>query len=338
MLTKWDSAINSDIIYLLESLRTTTNKVGFLLQLGYFRSHGKFYPAHQFRQQDIHFVLKLLRLDASDLDFEKYQKRIPALHRKKILTELEWTPLTQKALALLGEHILWQAKNQDSPKQVFFMAIDYCWRHKLEVPYYNQMALLITQAYNDNESILVNHLKKALTQDQRDLLTSLVSIEAKNKIKMQRPPITLLKKINQSLRPSDIQENIQAFLTIKEYFYQLQPVFLEINLSDQATEYFATWVQKAEAFQINSFTDKNKLFLHLLAYIKHQYYLRQDVLIDIFLKSVKSILNAAKKQLLIKEKEASAGKDKAIKQLTQSSKGTRILIEEITQVNAYPHS
>ncbi len=178
----------------------------------------------------------------------------------------------------------------------------------------------------------MNHLKKALTQGKRELLTSLVSIEAKNKIKMQRPPITLLKKINQSLRPSDIQENIQAFLTIKEYFYQLQPVFLEINLSDQATEYFATWVQKAEAFQINSFTDKNKLFLHLLAYIKHQYYLRQDVLIDIFLKSVKSILNAAKKQLLIKEKEAKAGNDKAIKQLTQSSKGTRILIEEITQV------
>ena len=131
-------ALNSDIIYLLESLRTTTNKVGFLLQLGYFRSHGKFYPAHQFRPQDIHLVLKLLRLKASDLDFEKYQKRIPALHRKKILTELEWAPLTQEALALLGEHILWQAKNQHSPKQVFFMAIDYCWRNKLEVPSYNQ--------------------------------------------------------------------------------------------------------------------------------------------------------------------------------------------------------
>jgi len=148
-------AINKDLFYLIESLRTPTNKVGFLLQLGYFRSHGKFYPAHQFRQQDIQFLLKLLGLEASNLDLSKYQKRIPILHREKILKELAWKPLTQKELDLLEEYVIWQAKNQHSPKQLFMMVVDYCWKNKLELPSYNQIALFITQAYNKNESTLV---------------------------------------------------------------------------------------------------------------------------------------------------------------------------------------
>lgn len=325
-------AINKDLFYLIESLRTPTNKVGFLLQLGYFRSHGKFYPAHQFRQQDIQFVLKLLGLEASNLDLSKYQKRIPILHREKILKELAWKPLTQKELDLLEEYVIWQAKNQHSPKQLFMMVVDYCWKNKLELPSYNQIALLITQAYNKNESTLVKTLGEMLTTNQKECLISLVQIKKENKKNLQRPPITLLKQINQSLRPSDIQKNIEAFITIKAYFRQFQSVFSEIQLSDQATEYFATWVQKADAFQLNSFSNKNKLFLHLLAYIKHQYYFRQDVLIDIFLKSVKLIVNAAKKQLLAKEKSEKSSKEKAIKQVTQNNKDSRVLIEEITQV------
>lgn len=68
-------AFNNDILHILDKLRTVTNKVGFLLQLGYFKSHGKFYTANQFRQQDIDYVVRLLGLNATQLDFDKYQKR-----------------------------------------------------------------------------------------------------------------------------------------------------------------------------------------------------------------------------------------------------------------------
>lgn len=40
----------------LQTLRTSTNKVGFVLQLGYFKATNKFFQARQFHQEDIVFV------------------------------------------------------------------------------------------------------------------------------------------------------------------------------------------------------------------------------------------------------------------------------------------
>jgi len=152
---------------------------------------------------------------------------------------------------------------------------------------------------------------------------------------MQRSSITLIKNINQSLRPSDIQENVESFKTFKEYFYEFKDIIDELNLSDPATEYFSTWVQKSTTFQLNQFADKNKLFLHLLCYIKHQFYIRHDVLIDIFLKSVRSAINSANKKLNRVEKENRQERNKAIKKLSASNKNSRELIEKITDtINA----
>lgn len=155
-------ALNNDILRTLDKLRTATNKGGFLLQLGYFKSHMKLYTSNQFKQQDINYVTKLLGLNANQLDFSKYQQRIPALHRQKILDYVGWKPLDQAAKERVFEHLLWHVKNQHAPKQLFLIVIDYCWQHKIELPSYNQIALLITQAYNENESTIINQLKTLL--------------------------------------------------------------------------------------------------------------------------------------------------------------------------------
>lgn len=325
-----------DVHYQIEALRTATNKVGFLLQLGYFKSNGKFYTANQFKQRDIDYVTGSLNLNPAKINFDKYQKRVLMEHRKKILTHLGWNPLTQQALNRLSEHLLRYTKNQLLPKQVLLTAIDYCWQNKLELPSYNQIALLITESYNKNETELIKVLKHSLNDHQKELLSSLVVVDSNKK--PQRPLITLLKQVNQSLRSTDIKKNIDAFIMIKSHFCELCPLLNEVDFSDQATEYFATWVQKAESAQISKFSNKYKLFLHITAYIKHQYYYRQDILVDIFLKSVKSVksvkssVNLAKKQILNQEKTNRSDKNKAIKKLTQSSCDTRTLIEEISNI------
>jgi hypothetical protein len=47
---------------LIETFRTPRNKVGFLLQLGYFRSTNSFFIAKTFHPDDIAFVAKLLKI------------------------------------------------------------------------------------------------------------------------------------------------------------------------------------------------------------------------------------------------------------------------------------
>lgn len=66
----------------------------------------------------------------------------------------------------------------------------------------------------------------------------------------------------------------------KDYFFEFRSIIDELSMADHATEYFATWVQKSTAFQLNQFSNKNKLYLHLLCYIKHQFYFRHDILIN----------------------------------------------------------
>ncbi|MCE3239009.1 MAG: transposase [Gammaproteobacteria bacterium] len=319
---------------LVKSLRMPTNKVGFALQLGYFKANGKFFPAEQFHQQDIKHVVKMLGMDPGSINLLSYKKKIPTDHRRQILLLLGWQPFNDKQWQKAVNHIEWLVQKQFSPKAIFLSMIDFFWQNKTELPSYNALSTLITDAYNAFEAKLINILESKLTQLYREKLNQLVYTP--NGKSMERPTITLIKQVNQSLNPSDIQENVNVFKEFKNYFYEFQPIISELNLSDQATEYFATWVQKSTAFQLSQFNNKNKIYLHLLCYIKHNFYYRHDILIDIFLKSVGSVSSAAEKKLHQLEKENRSEHNKAIKKLSRTSQDSRELIDKITEIIKSP--
>ena len=330
-------SLNNEDLSLVKELRNPTTKVGFVLQLGYFKSNGKFYTSEQFRRPDIEFIAKMLCLDSEKMDFSSYQKKISTDHRKKILSLLKWQAFNKSQHKKIDAYVNWLVQRQLSLKQISLSIIDFCWQNKIELPSYRIMSVIITDAYNRFENGLVNMLAKQLKKPQIKKLNELAGIEKEsNKSRMSRPPITLIKNINQGLRPMDIQENIDAFNIFKAYFHEFKEVINTLQLSDQATEYFATWVQKAKTSQLNSFSDKNKLYLYLLCYIKHQFYYRHDVLVDIFLKSTQTAVNFAKNKLHDFEKENRSERNKAIKKLSATNKESRELIEKITEVIKSP--
>ena len=330
-------SLPNDDFNLVQTLRNTTTKIGFVLQYGYFKSNGKFYTSEQFRQPDVEFIAKMLCLDAEKINFSSYQKKISVDHRKKILSILKWQSFNETQHKKIDEHVSWFVQRQLSLKQIFLSIIDFCWQNKIELPSYHTMSVIITDGYNHFENSLINILAKHLKKSQIKKLNGLVGIgQETNKKRMSRPQITLIKNINQSLKPMDIQENIETFTIFKEYFHEFKEVIDILKLSDQATEYFATWVQKAKTSQLNSFSDKNKLYLHLLCYIKHQFYHRHDVLVDIFLKSTHTAVNYAKNKLHDIEKENRSERNKAIKNLSYTNKESRELIEKITEVLKSP--
>lgn len=330
-------SLTNEDLSLVQALRNPTTKIGFVLQFGYFKSHGKFYTSDQFRRSDIEFISKMLCLDLKNIDFSSYKKKICIDHQKKILSLLKWQSFNEKQHKKIDEYVSWLVERQLSLKQIFLSIIDFCWQNKIELPSYHTMSIIITNAYNRFENSLINILAKRLKNSQVKKLNELAGIwKETNKSRMNRPQITLIKNINQSLKPMDIQENIETFNIFKEYFYEFKDVIDALKLSDQATEYFAIWVQKAKTSQLNSFSDKNKLYLHLLCYIKHQFYYRHDVLIDIFLKSTNMAVNSAKNKLHDSEKENRSERNKAIKNLSSTNKESRELIEKITEILKSP--
>lgn len=330
-------SLTNEDLSVVEKLRNPTTKVGFVLQCGYFKSHGKFYTSEQFRRPDVEFITRMLCLDHEKMDFSSYQKKISTDHRKKILSLLKWQAFNEAQHKKIDRYVSWLVQRQLSLKQIFLSIINFCWQNKIELPSYRIMSVIITDAYNRFENDLVNILAKQLKNPHIEKLNELVGVEkTTNKSRMSRPPITLIKSINQGLRPMDIQENIDAFNIFKSYFHEFKEIIDTLQLSDQATEYFATWVQKAKTSQLNSFSDKNKLYLYLLCYIKHQFYYRHDVLVDIFLKSTQAAVNFAKNKLHDFEKENRSERNKAIKNLSATSKGSRELIENITETLKSP--
>ncbi len=320
---------NSEII---SGLRKSTHKIGFILQLGYFRANGKFFAPNKFRVKDIEYVTKLLNLKSGAINFDTYHTRILHEHRIKILTLLEWKTFDQATEKFLTKHITRYVEKQLLPKEMFMLSIDFFWQNKIELPSYTKLSLSITNAYNQYETILLNKISSLLDVEQEKSLLALIRSEFEQKPQMFKPRITSLKKINQSLQPSDIQDNIEAFNVIQDYFNKFKYTIDRLDLSDQATEYFATWVHKATTSQLNSFANKNKSYLYLLAYIKHQYYLRQDTLIDIFLKSVKTVHNAANAQIEKNDKKSKSTRNKSIITLSKSHKSSRLLIDSITKI------
>ena len=78
-------ALTPEVQKRLKELRTAANKVGFLLQWGYFNAVSRFYLLSHYPKADIRFVEKLLSLNTSvDLTYD-YPERTRQQHEKIIL-------------------------------------------------------------------------------------------------------------------------------------------------------------------------------------------------------------------------------------------------------------
>ncbi|MBP9777897.1 MAG: Tn3 family transposase [Rickettsiaceae bacterium] len=323
-------ALDQTIIKMVKSIRTPTNKIGFMLQFGHFKSNGKFYAFDQFKKEDINHLAQKLDVDYKDINLGNYSRNVRSEHRVKILDYFNWKPLNKRTQNKIFKYILSQATNQASPRELFELSIDYCWNNKIEVPSANQLTLLIADAYNKLESLLIKKIKSGINNKTKKNLDQLLIPSKKDQY--NRPPITLLKQVNQSLKPRQIKENIEIFTLIQSYFYDTENTINSLSLSDQAVEYYATWIQKAQITQIKSFTNSNKLYLYLMAFIKHQYVYRSDTLVDIFIKSVQAIKNKAKKMLSENDKSTTVYTNKSINVVTSSNRNTRTLMDSVEEM------
>jgi len=156
-------------------------------------------------------------------------------------------------------------------KQIFVGLVDLCWKHRINIPTYTELNEIITGCFNETKSSILTELEALLTDQQCQQLETLLSPGMKIG-PLSQPGITELKKINQGLRPGEIQENIKTLSVIKEHFLEYEATFQSLPLGEQATGYYATWFAKADYQQLSLFQNRYKVYLHLLSFIKHQFY------------------------------------------------------------------
>ena len=200
------------------------------MQLAYFRANAHFYPIESFRKRDIEYVKSILK--CTKINLKKYNSTIASRHRNKILSVLNWQDYDKDTKDLLVSYAHRQTNNQQKPKQIFIGLIDLCWKNKIRVPSFFELSEIVTVSFSRTEDELLAKTKELLNLSDRELLENILTPGEKVRSRSQ-PPITELKKINQSLRPNQIKESLRVAEKFRDLFMAHLETFKALPLNDQ---------------------------------------------------------------------------------------------------------
>ena len=293
-------SFSPEVEQLALSLRTPTNQLGFLVSWGYFTATKRFFSPPMFRAADVEYLAKRLGLSLDSVDLITYDKQSVARHQEMILQQLGFRAFDPSAQSSLEHEITSMVRAQLKPRLIFWRCVDLLIREKVEVPTYFRLADLILSAINHQKKQLAVILDQTLRPPTRRLLEDLFvqspTLEG-DPVESQTATykLTLLKHLSQSTKPTKIKERVSDLTAVTELYQRLQPVLSALALPPEGIRYYANSVIKTEIFQIARRTDDDR-YLHVVAFIAHQYYRLQDNLVDMLLTTVQSYQHGAQRE------------------------------------------
>lgn len=271
---------------LANNIRSDINKVGFILQLGYFKACGRFFASDMYDKEDIKFVTQLLDLKIRTINLKDYHNRTRLAHKSLILNLQNFSTFTDKE-EFFEEAAKSMVARQMNPKKILYSLIDLLRNSRIEIPDYSKFVTTISQHFYVFEQELVSKVKQILSPPFIEIISELMGRSNDNNL------LTKLKVINHSLRPNKIKQSLSNFLIIKKLYNETKWLLEQINITPEAISYYAKWVIKAKSSQIKEITEVSKRCLYLTCFIAHQFKFMQDNFIDVLLKSMQQQLNKA---------------------------------------------
>ena len=281
---------------ILINLKSPTNKVCLFILTGYFKASQKFF-LRNFYKSDIEYITNQLGYNSEKINKNNYEDHTYRRHKKIILEYFGFKEFNCQTGSLLKKEIDSMIKSQLKPKLILFQIIDILKRKKIEIPTYNILANLIIDRINKNKIKLMKIIDENLNDDLKCLLNSLLEKRDNNELnlKVLRYKLTFLKKFSQSTKPTKIRKNIEDLKSLRKVFEKFKNILLQMNLTNDGIAYYAGSVIKFEIFQLIRRKNNDK-YLHLIAFVTHQYFKLQDILIDILLLSVQNVINSSKRE------------------------------------------
>ena len=276
----------------LVTLLAPHSRGGFVLQVGYFKATGRFFPADRFLADDCAYVQQ--RYHLGTVEWVRYDKATRFHHREHILQQFGVLSFEQ-AEAAVRQQVTHFARQQMNPVAVFHSAADYIRAHRWEVPTYAALAGLVTEAFRTVEQDLTTQLAHRLTPAVRQQLDALFTTPEEAPAHSHRPyRLTTLKRSLELMRPMAIRANVQDYAVLQALFTQVYPVVQALDLSEEVVRYYARYVERTQVFQVQQQADKK--YLMVLCFVVYQYYQVGDLLTETLLQAVQTHRNAAQRE------------------------------------------
>jgi|GEM_PF-1129721 TnpA family transposase len=292
----------------LSKLRTPFSKLGFLLQVGYFKWTGRFFEIGHFRGQDIGYLIEKLNLPLTSSDFQtQYSKQLAYYHREQILEICQWQPFDE---TIFRNQIKRLVERQLMPRKVLFEIRAYLFRIRMEAPAYDKYLRTINEIMLEVGKDISRALQDQLNDGHQKILDEFLSQKAAH----LNADLIRYRSISQSMRPKDVENSLEQFNTLKSRLELLNVPVQALRLSDAVIDYHAYWASIAKIDKVQAYSDK---YLFLLCFLIHQVRKRHDFFIDILLQNVKAAENFTKR----------LQKEDYFQNHKQRAAATRLLIE-----------
>jgi TnpA family transposase len=309
-----------DLMQEVNKLRTPANKIAFVLAYGYFSVGKRFFLPKRYHRSDIEYVSRKLGFAFDEFDPTLYPQRTAHYHQTLILTLCGFKVWGRDTENFIHQEIRSMVLSNLKPNLIFWRCVDLMIREKIQIPGYNRISDMILKALQARKSDLTTLIQASLSLENQALLDTLFRKDGDTDPNSEKSPykLTTLKKLSQSSKPAKVSERLDDLLYLKNQYYQLRPVFSALNLDHEAIRYYAGSVIKSRIFQISRREEEDR-YLHVTAFIAHQFFSLQDNLVDVFLSTVKTFENAAGRE----------HKEQSFERRKEQTRSVQVLLDKI---------
>ena len=117
-------AVSASMLEIIQSLRTPTTQVCFLVQFGYFRATRSFFLGG-YHAADLEYAARQLTIEASSVDSSTYEEATVRRHQRLILEHLGYSSFDEQARKRLLDHLKPLIRSQLRPKALFEQALHF---------------------------------------------------------------------------------------------------------------------------------------------------------------------------------------------------------------------
>ena len=258
----------------LASRRKPSNKACLILMHGYLKAAKRFF-GQRFNEKDIQYVAKQLGCDRRDINLEPLPNSTYKRYKKIVLQHFGCREFNTETKKIAASEVRAMVRSQLRPRVIIEELREILIRRKIEVPSYARLSLLISNQINIHKRRMVKLTESLLpgkTNRSLDRLLRAAHSGGKN----APYELTVLKKFSHSVQPAAIKKNVEQLLALRDLFEELQPIIDELDLSREGLRYLANYVLKSPSWELTTKHDSDR-YLHIIAFVAHQYYKLQDL-------------------------------------------------------------
>lgn len=268
--------------------KTTSTKLYFILQYGYFKAKHQFFSVkYDDIKNDVMFIMNNFMPNDS-VPSQLPTRKIQARTKSDILQLMQFSDELNKTDKLMLERASALSKTTQNPLEIFEEVIKVLEDHKMVLPSYSRLQDTIGAVLKNEDRRIIGMVKEHLTQNAREALQNLFkSNEAFYNI-------TELKFDAKSFQTQEIKTEINK-LTMCKPIYDFATDFLpQLSLSRRMINYYA---DLAKVYSVTRLSEipRELAYFYLICYVQNRCERFITNLIQAFIYYIDKYHNDAKK-------------------------------------------